>query len=191
MSVQTYIIKADPKIPKDDADYFFHRVQEILNSKPGWRSYTFKYVGPSDYNNPESTPPTSSYNTIVVLIDRDTKHKLLEQSGAKLNDQPEKDGFGKDIDFKKTEFSYTFHTIPIVIVIDYINWKEAFKPLGITAKDYEKYVIFHEFGHSIGKNHKPIPLDPKLPYPIMYQATLGLPDVKRFVSHPNASDDQN
>ena len=184
-----YIIKVDPLIAQDEANYFFKRVQEILNLNVRWKNHSFKYVGPEKFNDAESTPNKNEYDIIITLLDRSTKHKLLDQTGAKLNDQPERDGFGKIIDFAKTELSYTFFTTPSVIVIDFGNWNSAHEKLGIKKIEYEQYVIFHEVGHAIGKDHKPIPSDVTKPYPIMYQTTLGLPDLKRFLPYPNESDD--
>jgi hypothetical protein len=185
---KTYILKVDPLISNDDANYFFKRVNEILEMDVRWKNHNFKYVGHTNFNDADATPPKESYDFIIVLLDRTTKHKLLETTDTKLNDQPLTDGFGKVIDFKKVEFSYTFQTIPAVVVIDELNWRSAHESLGITKSQYEQYVIFHEVGHVIGKSHRPIPNDVTKPYPIMYQATLGLPDLKRFVPHPNESD---
>ncbi len=188
----SYIIKVDPVLGDNKASYFFQRVQEILNMDVRWKGHNFKYVGMDikQFNKPENTPIPNSYDVIVVLLDRSTKHKLLEETNTELSDQPKKDGFGKEINFEKTEFSYTFHgSTPKVVVIDETNWSSAYKTLGIKQFEYEQYVIFHEMGHAINKSHKPIPDDVSKPYPIMYQATLGLPDLKRFLPYPNESDE--
>lgn len=188
-SYKTYILKVDPSINKNDANYFFKRVLSILSMDVRWKNHNFKYVGPANFNDPNLTPSKESYDFIIVLLNRVTKHKLLEATDTKLNDQPLTDGFGKAIDFKKVEFSYTFQTSPTVVVIDEMNWRSAHESLGINKLHYEQYVIFHEIGHVIGQSHKPIPVDVTKPYPIMYQATLGLPDLKRFVPYPNESDE--
>lgn len=182
-----YIIKVDPDINQDDAKHFNTRVIDLLNSDKRWPGYEFNLL-PSEYNGP-NTPDYNNYDFIIVLLERSKKHKLLELSSASIFDQPDKDGYGNKIDINKTEFSYTFYSTPRVVVIDYTNWKELYKSLDITKDMYESYVIFHEVGHAIGKTHKPIPTDTNKPYPIMYQATLGLPDKSRFVSYPNISDD--
>lgn len=186
---KSYIIKVDPLININDANYFFKRVNEILNMDVRWKGYSFNYVGHLKFNEPDNTPSKETYDFIITLLDRQTKHKLLELTDSKLNDQPKKDGYGKLIDLEKTEFSYTFYSNPVVIIIDETNWKTANEKLGISKEQYEQYVIFHEIGHAIGKIHKPISDDTSKPYPIMYQATLGLPDLKRFIPYPNESDE--
>jgi len=184
-----YIIKVDPALDNDKANYFFKRVPEILALNVRWKNHDFKYVGSAQYNESDSTPSKDSYDILIVLLDRNTKHKLLELTGASLNDQPKTDGFGKPINFKAVEFSYTFYSTPRVVVIDETNWRTSHEALGIPKDHYEQYVIFHEIGHAIGRDHKPIPDDSTKPYPIMYQATLGLPDLKRFLPYPNESDE--
>ena len=184
-----YIIKTDPDIDEKIQDYFFNRVPIILNNDRNWKGYKFEYVGtPSNGHKVSLTPSKDSYDIIITLLHRKTKHKLLVQSQSNLVDQPNKDGFGNIIDLEKMEFSYTFYTSPVVIVIDETNWSEAYKKLNIEQEYYEQYVIFHEVGHALGYNHKPIPDDENKPYPIMYQATLGLPELKRFIPYPNESD---
>ena len=187
--IKRYIIKVDPLVEINKASYFFKRVNEILTMDVRWKSYNFEYVGIEDFNSPNNTLPSKDYDFIIVLLDRSTKHKLLEMTNSKLQDQPLTDGSGSPIDFKSVEFSYTFFTTPAVVVIDNDNWETSHKKLEISKTFYEQYVIFHEVGHAIGKSHKPIPIDINKPYPIMYQATLGLPDLKRFVPYPNESDE--
>lgn len=188
-SITKYIIKVDPKIDEKKAKYFFNRSQEILNSSQRWPGHDFNYVGLQDGYYKETTPLMKEYDVILVLLCRSTKHELLKLSNADLVDQPKVDGKGNLIDFDTVELSYTFYTIPKLIVIDDINWDSANENIGISKAWYEQYVILHEFGHAIGKIHKPIPEDVTKSYPIMYQATLGLPDPKRFKPYPNESDD--
>ena len=183
----SYIIKVDPDIPSSDGDHFFTRTKEILESPKRWPSHDFTYVGLS-YNS-EETPPSTEYDVIIVLLERSKKRIILKASGSELADQPEKDGYGNKIDIDSTEFSYTFYEKPNVIIIDNDNWNSAHNNLKIDKSDYESYIILHEIGHAIGKSHRPIPDDNTKPYPIMYQATLGLPDVARFIPYPNESDD--
>jgi hypothetical protein len=184
----TYIIKTDPNLPDNVRDEFFTRVPQILNSDKRWIGYNFKYLSDANSHNTELTPPKKDYDVIITLLDRKTKHKVLIESNSSLVDQPKLDGYGKPINFSAVEFSYTFYTSPAVIIIDEGNWSHAHEKLLISKKYYEEYVIFHEIGHAIGKEHKPIPSDVTKPYPIMYQATLGLPDLKRFLPYPNESD---
>lgn len=189
MEDKKYIIKVDPSIKDEVGGYFFKRVQEILAMDCKWRGYNFIYVGTDDgWKNPEGTPIITNYDILITLLSRAKKHELLKQTSAETVDQPQKDGFGKEINFEKTEFSYTFYSNPKLIVIDEINWNTAHVKLEIDKISYEQYVIFHEIGHAIGFNHKPIPTDINKPYPIMYQATLGIPDKKRFFPYPTATD---
>ncbi len=185
-----YIIKVDPIINTTDADLFFNKVREILKMDVRWRGFNFEYVGAEQYNDPSNTPKVSDYDIIIALLDRTTKHELLNATESKLQDQPLNDGFGKPIDLNAIEFSYTFFSTPSIVIIDNTNWSDLYTKLGISKQDYEQYVIFHEVGHAIGKKHKSIPDDITKPYPIMYQTTLGLPDVKRFIPYPNESDYQ-
>lgn len=181
-----YIIKIDPDISEVLGEYFFTRVRNLLNDSK-WPNHKFTYVE-SGYNN-EDTPVLDNYDILIVLLERDKKHILLKESESTLSDQPTHDGHGEKIDLEVTEFSYTFYSTPNVIIIDNTNWNEAHIRLKISKSDYESYVIYHEVGHAIGKKHRPIPDDNNKPYPIMYQATLGLPDIGRFRPHPNESDD--
>jgi hypothetical protein len=187
--IKKFIIKTDPSLDEKSGTYFFDRTLEILSSDKRWRGYNFEYVGDKNsYNDPLNTPLTTAYDILIILLSRITKHKLLDETGAALVDQPTTDGSGKPIDFESTEFSYTFYASPNIIVIDETNWRTAHERLKIKKEDYESYVVHHEVGHAIGHNHLPIPDDVTKTYPIMYQATLGLPDVSRFLPYPNESD---
>ncbi len=187
--VFTYIVKVDPAINHCDQTIFFNRVQTCLKSSYNWPGTNFIYVGePAGYYTAD-TPAPSKYKIIITLLARSTKHKLLELTNAKLSDQPNVDGYGNKLEIETLELSYTFSSTPTLIVIDYDNWQHAHEKLSISKEDYESYVIYHEIGHAIGHSHRSIPQDISKPYPIMYQATLGLPDVSRFKPYPNESDD--
>jgi hypothetical protein len=189
-TVKKYIIKVDPAVNPKIGESFFNRVQDILKMECRWKGYDFAYIGGTSdgWKNPEGTPKFSEIDIIIVLMARDTKHKLLDKTGAETVDQPKKDGFQNPIDFKTVEFSYTFYSTPRLIIIDESNWNNAHTRLKIPKTDYEQYVIFHEVGHAIGYEHIAIPEDKGKPYPIMYQATLGLPDISRFSPFPTSTD---
>lgn len=187
--IKKYIIKVDPAISANDALHFAARVKELLSIDNTWPGYKFEYVGISQGYKTSHTPPLNAYDIIITLLTRKIKHKLLELTGAELSDQPLVDGYGNKIDFDKIELSYTFYNTPTVIVIDHENWNRSHEKLNIKKGDYESYVILHEIGHAIGKGHLAIPDDVSKPYPIMYQATLGLPDISRFKPVPNESDE--
>ena len=187
--IKKYIIKVDPSISTNSALHFTTRVKELLSIDNAWPGYEFEYVGLHQGYKTSHTPPADTYDIIITLLSRKIKHKLLELTGAELADQPSEDGYGNKIDFDKVELSYTFYNTPTVIVIDDGNWNSAHEKLNIKKEDYESYVILHEVGHAIGKGHMPIPEDASKPYPIMYQATLGLPDISRFRPVPNESDE--
>jgi hypothetical protein len=186
-----YIIKIDPAIDEEKGTYFFNRVTKILNMDKRWPNHNFIYIGGEKGHNTPSTPPTNDYDVIITLLTREKKHILLAKTNSILVDQPGVNSCGDPIDHTKIEFSYTFYTTPKVIIIDNTNWENAHSTFTtpIAKEYYEMYVIFHEMGHAIGKSHKEIPVDETKPYPIMYQATLGICDNNRFLPFPNESDD--
>ena len=42
---KTFILKVDPLINENDANYFFKRVLSILSMDVRWNNHNFKYIG--------------------------------------------------------------------------------------------------------------------------------------------------
>jgi hypothetical protein len=63
---------------------------------------------------------------------------------------------------------------PIEIYINKDNWDYPPKTYGKNpnVKLYRKYVVNHEVGHALGRDHDPAPLSPNEPCSIMFQQTI-------------------
>ncbi len=63
------------------------------------------------------------------------------------------------------------------IYIDEINWRDGVKESGLSLKEYQEYVINHEFGHALGFDHVTCDVDKRSnnTCPVMYQSTRGCP----------------
>jgi hypothetical protein len=74
---------------------------------------------------------------------------------------------------KRMFFSVTFiDQNPRTILFDPYNYKYGVKRSGLSADEYRTYVINHEFGHVLGKDH--LTCKPGEQCPVMYQMTRGL-----------------
>lgn len=64
------------------------------------------------------------------------------------------------------------------ISINSVNWLNGVKQSGLSLDEYREYVINHEVGHGLGKDH--LTCDGKTVVdgrcPVMYQSTRGCPD---------------
>lgn len=76
---------------------------------------------------------------------------------------------------KRMYFSVTYiNRRPRIILFDPYNYKHGVKRSGLSVENYRKYVINHEFGHVLGKDH--LRCKPGETCPLMYQMTRGLPN---------------
>ncbi len=76
---------------------------------------------------------------------------------------------------KKIYFSYTLiDENPNIIWLDPINFFYGVKDANMSVKDYRKYVINHEFGHVLGKDHIECTNKHKT-CPVLHQMTRGVP----------------
>jgi hypothetical protein len=79
----------------------------------------------------------------------------------------------RHVNGKRVYFSVTFISEnPRTILFDPYNYKYGVKRSGLSVEDYRTYVINHEFGHVLGKDHLRCKAGEQCP--VMYQMTRGL-----------------
>ena len=82
--------------------------------------------------------------------------------------------FFRVINGEKIYFSATFvHVYPRIILFDPYNYIYGVKRSGLSLNKYRKYLINHEFGHVLGKDH--LPCRSGTICPVLYQMTKGVP----------------
>lgn len=60
-------------------------------------------------------------------------------------------------------------------IINLDRWLTGATPAGLTLADYRRYVVSHEFGHTLGHGHVQCPA-PGTPAPVMMQQTISIGD---------------
>ena len=66
-----------------------------------------------------------------------------------------------------------------IVYLNLEKWKRGTKRSKLSLDDYRTYLILHECGHIIGKDHKKISdCKPNSKCPIMVQQTLGISNLK-------------
>lgn len=60
-------------------------------------------------------------------------------------------------------------------IINLDRWLTGAAPTGLTLADYRRYVVSHEFGHTLGHGHVECPA-PGTPAPVMMQQTISIGD---------------
>jgi hypothetical protein len=134
---------------KIDVD-FPKRVRNIL-SKSNWNSaYDIK--------------ETLNSNDAIITIKLTPRHEL-----DVAHEIPQYYSSGKQIRFSTTTQGNNRKPI---IDIDDQNWLHGVEESGLTLDQYRTYVIEHEFGHGLGKDHLPCTENV---CPVMYQSTRGCP----------------
>ena len=82
--------------------------------------------------------------------------------------------YSKIIKGQRVYFSVTFIDLnPPVILFDPYNYYYGVKQSQLNVHDYRRYVINHEFGHVLGKDHLRCRTNQECP--VMYQMTRGIP----------------
>ena len=147
------IIKVD-----SDVDYslelFTKKVQNILNSKKGWKlkGYKFFFVSPLIFEK------LSKHNTKIIL--RLSKNKTISKECE------------FDINEKLSCYNPTIN--PPNININFYRWINGSKASKLNIKDYRVYVINHEIGHALGRGHITDCINKDDPAPIMMQQTVSI-----------------
>lgn len=95
-----------------------------------------------------------------------------EPADVRIGIAPKRSHYRK-VNGKRVYFSVTFISeTPRTILFDPYNYKYGVKRSGLSEDDYRTYVINHEFGHVLGKDHLRCKAGEKCP--VMYQMTRGL-----------------
>lgn len=94
---------------------------------------------------------------------------------VKIGIAPNRTAYETDRKGKKRYFSYTLvDETPNIIWLDPVNFLYGVKDAQMTVQDYRKYLINHEFGHVLGKDHIKCTSQYKI-CPTMHQMTRGIP----------------
>jgi hypothetical protein len=88
-----------------------------------------------------------------------------------------------------SSLSYTVRCKPIIILFDQDNWDKQEWFGKVTQEQYRNYLVNHEVGHALGRDHLPIDHHPTL-VPVMYQLTKGIDgiDDRKLTFAPNEAD---
>lgn len=149
-----YFVQVDKRIPPEEGSAFKRTVERVLNDERGW-DQTFHRVQTMDQI--LSKPKKKAF--VIRLTLGDYLNKMYP-------------------DFSKDQLSVanmTDHTIDI----NYCRWTEQCpNQSGLPIDQYHEYVILHEVGHILGKEHPTESqlekLDETGEAPVMMQQTLGI-----------------
>ncbi|GIF79428.1 DUF3152 domain-containing protein [Catellatospora bangladeshensis] len=156
-TTKRFRVAAEKNIADEELDVFTEMIEQTLGDPRSWiagRQYRLQRV-----------PNGSSYNFTVYLATGETTRRMCATGG---------------MDTRMDGVSYTSCRLPGRVVINLNRWRLSVPDYvngKIDLTTYRTYVINHEVGHELGRNHEACPGKGK-PAPVMQQQTYGLKGCK-------------
>ena len=143
-----YLVQVHQRIPEQEAEEFVTEVERILNDPRGWEGLTFTRVNTREEIEKKRHAFLIRLLPVDAMEERFPSFEKDQLSVADLGDR--------------------------TININHCRWTEQCPNASELPLDqYHEYLIMHEVGHILGKNH-PEELPSKGPAPVMMQQTLGI-----------------
>ncbi|MEU7823024.1 DUF3152 domain-containing protein [Catellatospora sp. NPDC049133] len=151
--VKRFRVAAETNITGDELPAFTAAIDAALGDPRSWiasKQYRLQRVGRG-----------SAYDFTIYLATGETTRKMCATGG---------------MDTRVDGVSYTSCRLPGRVVINLNRWRLSVPDYIATKTElslYQAYVINHEVGHELGKNHEACPGKDR-PAPVMQQQTYGL-----------------
>jgi hypothetical protein len=150
------VIKVDQDIMYSE-DKFIIEVKNILMDHRGWNSKGYNFVFVSK----------SVFDKIVVKRGSSLKFILRLSQNKTIVDE-----CGFDINEKLSCYNPTVN--PPNVLINYYRWMNGSRFSKLSVQDYKKYVINHEVGHALGRDHVTKCICKECKVPVMMQQTISI-----------------
>lgn len=138
-------------------DEFVREVKSILNNNQGWKTKGYNFVFVSK----------SVFDKIIVNGINSIKFKLRLSYNETIAQE-----CGFDSNEKLSCYNPTID--PPNVLINFYRWKNGSKYSKLPLHDYRKYVINHEVGHALGRDHVEKCECRNCKVPVMMQQTISI-----------------